>query len=144
MDSKSRIMSNRYVIKRVKALCILVGYLVPQLSKQKAFIERSYNITVFIGPHCLNVESCRKLNNGINNIRESALRLVYKEYNNSFDNLLVKDKSFRIHHQNMQKLTVETFNVILLQNIASEVMKGIFRIVENPCSLRNETQSCNV
>ena len=36
----------------------------------------------------------RKLNNWINRIHERALRLVYRDYTSSFDELLLKDNSF--------------------------------------------------
>ena len=49
----------------------------------------------------------RKLNNRINYIHERALRLVYKDYTSSFDELLLKDNSFGIHHRNLQKLAIE-------------------------------------
>ena len=79
----------------------------------------------------------RKLNYRINNIHKTTLRRLYKDYISSFDDLLVKDNSFRIHHTNLQKLAVEIFKVKI--NVP-EVMKDIFRIVTNPYSLRNETK----
>ena len=80
----------------------------------------------------------RKLNNRINHIHERALRLVYKDYTRTFDELLLKDNSFRIHHRNLQKLAIEIFKVKL--GLASEIMKNIFPIIENPYDLRNETK----
>ena len=50
----------------------------------------------------------RKLNNRINNIHERALRLVYKDYTSSFDDLLATDNSFKIHPRNLQKLAIES------------------------------------
>ena len=55
----------------------------------------------------------RKLNNRNNHIHERPLRLVYKDYTSTFDELLLKDNSFRIHHRNLQKLTTEIFKVKL-------------------------------
>ena len=78
----------------------------------------------------------RKLNNRINHIHERALRLVYKDYTSTFDELLLKDNSFRIHHRNLQKLAIEIFKVKL--GLAPEIMKNIFPISENPYDLRNE------
>ena len=80
----------------------------------------------------------RKLNNRINHIHERALRLVYKDYTRTFDELLLKDNSFRIHHRNLQKLAIELLKVKL--GLASEIMKNIFPIIENPYDLRNETK----
>ena len=72
----------------------------------------------------------RKLNNRINHIHEKALRLVYKDYTSSFDELLLKDNCFRIHHRNPQKLAIEIFKVKL--SLAPEIMKNVFPVIENP------------
>ena len=84
----------------------------------------------------------RKLNYRINNVHKTTLRILYKDYISSFDDLLVKDNSFRIHHTNLQKLAVKIFKVKI--NVVPEVMnvvpEVIFRIVANPYSLRNETK----
>ena len=80
----------------------------------------------------------RKLNNRINHIHERALRLVYKDYTSSFDELLLKDNSFSIHYRNLQRLIIEIFTVKL--GLASEIMKNVFPIIENPYNLRNETK----
>ena len=53
----------------------------------------------------------RKMNHRVNDINERTLRLVYKDYNSSFNDILVKDSSFRIHQSSLQKLTVEIFEV---------------------------------
>ena len=55
-----------------------------------------------------------KLNNRISDIHERALRLVYKDYTSSFDELLLKENSFRIHHRNLQKLAIKIFRVKLV------------------------------
>ena len=80
----------------------------------------------------------RKLNNRINHVHERALRLVYKDYTSSFDELLLKDNSFRIHHRNLQKLEIEIFTVQL--GLAPKIMKNVFPIIENPYDLRNKTK----
>ena len=66
----------------------------------------------------------RKLNNLINHVHERALRLVYKDYSSSFDELQLKDNSFRIHQRNLQKPAIEIFRVKL--GIAPETMKNSF------------------
>ena len=47
--------------------------------------------------------------NKINKLHERALRLVYDDYESSFDVSLNKNKSFSIHNQNIQKLMVEVY-----------------------------------
>ena len=66
----------------------------------------------------------RKLNNLINHVHERGLRLVYKDYSSSFDELQLKDNSFRIHQRNLQKPAIEIFRVKL--GIAPETMKNSF------------------
>ena len=80
----------------------------------------------------------RNLNNRINDIHERALRLVYKDYTGSFDELVLKDNSFKIHRRNLQKLAIEIFKVKL--GIAPEIIKNFFPIIENPYDLGNETK----
>ena len=78
----------------------------------------------------------RKLNNRINKIHERALRLVYKDYTSSFDDLLAKDNSFKIHQRNLQKLAIEIFKV--KKDIAPAIMNSVFELNDNPHSLRND------
>ena len=58
-----------------------------------------------------------KLNNCINNIYKNAFNTVYGNYESFFDQLLLKDNSFKIYCHNLQKLAVEIFK--LKHNIAS-------------------------
>ena len=46
------------------------------------------------------------INNKIIRIHERALRLVYSDYVSSFDELFKKDRSFSIHHSNIQSLAI--------------------------------------
>ena len=65
----------------------------------------------------------------------TALRLVYKDYISSFDELLIKDNSF----SNLQKLTIEIFKVKL--GLAPEIMTSVFPIIKSPYDLKNKTKS---
>ena len=77
----------------------------------------------------------RTLNNRINVLHERALRLVYKDPKLSFEELLTQDKSFTIHHRNLQKLATEMFKV--KNNHSPIFMKNIFSDSTNPYDLRN-------
>ena len=71
----------------------------------------------------------RGLNKWIKSMHYRALRLTYKDYTGSSDELLSKDNSFRVHQGNPQKLAVEISKVKL--DSATGNMKGIFQIIEN-------------
>ena len=49
----------------------------------------------------------RTLNNRINTLHQRALRLVYKDYISSLEQLLLRDKSFSIHDRNLQKMPLK-------------------------------------
>ena len=78
----------------------------------------------------------RKQNHHINRIQERALRVVYKDYDSSFDELLEKENSYKTHDRNLQKLVAEIFQVKM--SLGPEIMKESFEIVELPHALRNE------
>ena len=43
----------------------------------------------------------RQINDKTNELRERALRIVYNDTITSFEELLVEDKTFTMHHQNV-------------------------------------------
>ena len=51
----------------------------------------------------------RKLNNRIDNIHERGLRIVYRDYESTFQQLLKQNKSVSIHQRNLQILATEIF-----------------------------------
>ena len=51
----------------------------------------------------------RQINDKINRLHE---RIVYKDTVTSFENLLIKEKSFTIHHQNIQSLAIDIYKAI--------------------------------
>ena len=78
----------------------------------------------------------RSLNNRINRIHERALRIVYKDYNLTYEELLIKSGSVKIHHRNLQILATEIYKVI--NNLSPLLMKEIFPIKDTKYNLRNE------
>ena len=82
----------------------------------KAFIESEFGYCPLIW-----MFHSRTLNSRINKIHERALRLVYKDNVSTFNELLLKDNSFSIHHRNLQKLAVVMYKV--KNNIAPKIFK---------------------
>ena len=53
----------------------------------------------------------RRHNNKINCLQERMLRIIYKDYKSSFAELLSEDKSFTVHHKNVEKLAIEMYKI---------------------------------
>ena len=80
----------------------------------------------------------RQTNHKISRLHERALRVVYNEYVSSSQDLLSKDNSFTIHHQNIHSLTTETYET--LNNFPGENFEGLFSQRRDSYSLRSEQE----
>ena len=68
----------------------------------------------------------RSLNHKINRLHERWLRIIYSDKKSSLVELLDKDESVSIHHQNIQKLGIEMFKVLNGEN--PQIVNETFRI----------------
>ena len=68
----------------------------------------------------------RKPNERINHIHEIALRIVYKDFNSLFQELLTEDNSLNIHRRNLQKLVTKTFKV--KNGLSPELKNDVFGV----------------
>ena len=70
----------------------------------------------------------------MNRLHERALRFVYDDDVSTFEQLLAMDKSFSIHHQNIQKLLIEIYKG--LHDISGNSVKGTCDTFSEFCSQR--------
>ena len=81
----------------------------------------------------------RSLNNKINRPHGSCLRIIYNDKHSNFEELLVKDNSVSIHHNNIHTLAIEIYKVA--NGICPEIMNDIFKLRENThYNLRHTSQ----
>ena len=105
----------------------------------KAFIESQFSYCPLIW-----MFHSRQLNNKINKLQERALRIVYKDTQSTFEELLIKDESFTLHQKNLQKLATEMYKIN--NNLAPSMMEDIFPKNKNPYEMRcnNPFQGFNI
>ena len=96
----------------------------------KSFVESQFKycplIWMFYG---------RLTNNKINRLHERALRIVYNDYESTFEQLLINDKSFCIHHQNIHKLMIEIYKTL---NDIDNTYSNIFVRISHNVNLRSK------
>jgi len=80
----------------------------------------------------------RQINKKINNLHERALRIVYNDTTTSFQDLLIKDKSFTIHHQNIQTLAIEIYKAV--NDLPGGNLKELFVKRNDNYNLRSESE----
>ena len=96
------------VNQKVSALARIVPYL-PFPKRHlimKTFIESQFTYCPLVWMFC-----SRTMNMKINRIHERALRLVYQDYDSTFEELLNMDKSLCFHHRNIHQVAIEMFKV---------------------------------
>ena len=77
-----------------------------------------------------------RANSKINHINERALRIVHKNNVLSFEELSELDKSFKIHHRNIQSLAIELFKI--KNNLSVTLMNDIFQPTAVSYNLRSQ------
>ena len=88
----------------------------------KAFVESEFGYCPLIWTFHGN----RSLNNCMNKLHERALRLVYRDYDSTYESLLLKDGSSMIHHRNLQIFATEIYK--FNHGLSAPIMHEIFDI----------------
>ena len=118
------------VNQKVSALARIVPFL-PFPKRHlimKTFIESQFSYCPLVWMFC-----SRTMNTKINRIHERALRLVYQDYNSTFEELLSKDNSLCFHHRNIHQVAIEMYKV--KHELSPPFMRDIF------CEIGRETRS---
>jgi len=95
-----------------------------------AFIKSQFNYCPLLW-----MNHNRQINHKINKLHERALRVVYKDYELTFQQLLDKDNAITIHDQNLKKLAIQMYRV--KHNLCPLPVQELFKNYENPYNLRN-------
>ena len=92
------------VSKKLNALGRIAGYITVEKRRMlfKAFIESQFNYFPLIW-----MLNSRTINKKINRFHERSLRIVYSDQSSTFEELLERDKTFSIHHKDIQSLAIE-------------------------------------
>ena len=77
----------------------------------------------------------RKLKNRISNIHERTLRILYRDYESTFQQLLKQSKSISIHQRNLQILATEVFKTKTALNPV--IMEDLFKFKNLVYNFRN-------
>ena len=112
------------VNQKVSALARIVGIL-PFQKRQiilKTFIESQFSYCPLIWMFC-----SRTMNRKINHIHERALRLVYRNYSSTFEELLKMDNSLSFHHRNIHQVAIEMYKV--KTELSPPFMSEVFRYI---------------
>ena len=113
------------VNQKISALARIAGIL-PFQKRQillKTFIESQFSYCPLIWMFCSGT-----MNHKINRIHERALRIVYRDYESSFEDLLKKDNSLKFHHRNIHHVAIEMFKV--KKGLSPPFMRDIFETVD--------------
>ena len=76
------------------------------------------------------------LKNKITWIHERWLRIVHGDNKSSFEELLRKYKSVKIHHRNLQVLATEVYNV--QHGLSPQIMNSVFNLKIVPYNMRRQ------
>ena len=110
-----KINNNLNFKEHIESLCKKASQNINALSRlassmnfeQRRLIMNSFVICHFSYCPVVWMFHSRKLNARINRVHERALRVVYRDFDSSFEELLSRDSSTTLHQRNLQKLMTD-------------------------------------
>ena len=104
----------------IQNLCCKVNRKINAFSRLNTYISRPQAMMICNAVILSNFNYCpliwlfstKAANNEINRTHKRALRILFKDYDSSFDELLEKSESVKIHVQNLQKLMIEIYKTM--------------------------------
>ena len=103
----------------------------------KSFIESQFKYCPLVW-----MFHSKKMHSRINKLHERALRVVYKNDDNlTFEELLVKDKSFSVHDMNLQKLALVMYKV--KNGLCPRPVQDIFTHIDQNTNVRSKENGEN-
>ena len=119
--------------QKLHALARISKYLCLEKRKHimRTFIESQFNYCPLVW-----MFHNRTLNNKINKLHERALRIVYRNNDMSFQELLDKDNTVTVHQRNLRKLAIQMYKI--KHNLPPSPMQELFAEHINKYDLRNK------
>ena len=142
-----KIDSNLYFNDHISDLCKKASRKISALARVSPFMTLSKRKLImnafFISQfrYCPLPWMCRSRSNNrkIKMLHERCLRIIYKDKQSSFTELLNKDSSVSIHIRNIQKLAIEMFR--FYKGLSPPLMINIFKLrAENTYNLRRVSE----
>ena len=98
--------------------------------KQRKLIMTSFILSHFGYCPLVWMFHSRTLNTRINRIHERSLRLIFRDDNSPFKDLLLLNNSHTIHHRNIQSLGIELYKVAY--GLSPKIMNEVFHLNPSP------------
>ena len=104
----------------IQNLCSKVNRKINAFSRLNTYISRPQAMLILNAVILSNFNYCpliwlfstKASNNEINRTQKRALRILFKDYDSSFNELLEKSESVNIHVQNLRKLMIEIYKTM--------------------------------
>ena len=113
--------------RKLSALSRIANYV--ELHKRRilinAYFKAGFNYCPIIWmfhSHCLN--------NKTNSLHERCLGMIYNDEISNFEELLNKDNSLSLHHNNIHALSIEMYKVV--NDISPNIMNEVFKLRNTP------------